>query len=481
MMTTRTRMLAFASLLASLCVSPALAQFTLYDIETIGGDATDLSGLTGTDVSGVPKNLLGAFGSGMDYDPITKTYISVSDRGPFDGASDFHCRVQIFRVAANDRAQDKLKFKLIKTVMLTAKDGTPLVGSLSKPEPAVPAPDGSENKIPQRLDPESIRVAEGGPAGKGTWWISDEYGPWIDQFSSEGKHLRRLELPARYAIAKPAGTYIEEMPPNNTSGRQANRGFESLAISPSGRKIYTVTQSPLLQDNAVGERNRRNGVNMRLLEISLPESWETDPASAEKPTFKEYLYQLDDARDGVNEIICFSETDLLVLERDGKGGLEANRRGLFRVSVAADSPLNKNQQPSDISAIESLPRREVPEGVVPLNKLAMLDFMDKKWGLINDQMPEKLEGIVLGPEENGERLLFITSDNDLQPQQPTRIWAFKWNMGKSALPPVQPAEPEVVPEPTPVEQPAPKPAEAPADAPAPDPLIHPAPSDMPKH
>jgi hypothetical protein len=106
--------------------------------------------------------------------------------------------------------------------------------------------------------------------------------------------------------------------------------------------------------------------------------------------------------------------------------------------------------------------------------------MDKKWGLINDQMPEKLEGIVLGPEENGERLLFITSDNDLQPQQPTRIWAFKWNMGKSALPPIQPAEPEVVPEPTPAEEPAPKPTEAPADAPAPDPLIHPAPSDMPK-
>ncbi len=472
----RNRLLAFTSLLASLCVAPAFAQFTMYDIETIAGDATDLSGLTGADSSGVPKNLLGAFGSGMDYDPLTKSYVSVADRGPFDGASDFHCRVQIFRIAANARAQDKLQVKLIKTVMLTAKDGTPFVGSLSKPEPAVPAPDGSETRIPQRYDPESIRVAQGGPAGKGTWWISDEYGPWIDQFNSEGKHLRRLELPARYTIAKPAGTYAEEMPPNNTSGRQANRGFESLAISPSGRKLFAMTQSPLIQDNALGERNRRNGLNMRLLEITLPESWETDPASADKPTFKEYLYQLDDARDGVNEIICFSETDLLVLERDGRGGLEANRRGLFRISVAADSPLNKGVEPSDISAIESLPRREVPEGVTPLTKLSVLDFMDQKWGLLNDQMPEKLEGIVLGPEEDGDRLLLISSDNDLQPVQPTRIWAFKWSMSKSILPSLEPVEPTPAPEDAPV----PAPAEAPSDAPAPDPLIHPAPTDMPK-
>lgn len=480
MTTTCNRLLALTSLLASLCESPAFAQFTLYDIETIAGNATDMSGLTGADSSGVPKNLLGAFGSGMDYDPLTKTYISVCDRGPFDGASDFHCRVQIFRIAANARAQDKLQVKLIKTVMLTAKDGTPFVGSLSKPEPAVSAPDGSDAKIPQRYDPESIRVAQGGPAGKGTWWISDEYGPWIDQFSSDGKHLRRLELPARYAIAKPAGTYPEEMPPNNTSGRQANRGFESLAISPSGGKLFAMTQSPLLQDNALGERNRRNGVNMRLLEITLPASWETDPASTDKPTFKEYLYQLDDARDGVNEIICFSESDLLVLERDGKGGLEANRRGLFRISVAGDSPLNKNQQPSDISAIESLPRRNVPDGVTPLAKLSVLDFMDQKWGLLNDQMPEKLEGIVLGPEQEGERLLFITSDNDLQPQQPTRIWAFKWNMGKSALPMV-PAPQDVTPPPQAVPDPAPQPEPAQSpDAPAPDPLIHPAPADMPK-
>lgn len=466
-------------LAASLLASPALAQFAKYDIATIAGDATDFSGLKGTDIAGNPNSLLGSFGSGIDYDPKSKSFVTICDRGPFDGASDFLCRVQVFRIAANPRAQQKLQVKLIKTVMLTAADGTPFMGSLNRPEPKLPAPDGSETKIPQRYDPESIRVAQAGPAGAGTWWISDEYGPWIDQFDATGKHLRRLELPARYAIANPAVTYQEEMPPANTAGRQANRGFESLAISPDGTKLFAMTQSPLIQDSALDDRNRRKGINMRLLEITLPTSWETDPKSADKPTFKEYLYQLDDARDGVNEILAVNDRDLLVLERDSKGGMESKKRGIFRVSLAADSPLNKGVQPSDISAIDVLPQREVPEGVTPLTKEQLLNFMDPKWELANDQMPEKLEGITLGESVEGKRLLFVTSDNDLQPAQPTRIWAFLWDMARSELPALPKPEAEPAIEPAP-EQPAQEPPAKAPDQPAPDPLIHPAPTDTPK-
>lgn len=475
------------ALLASLCASSAFAQFELITTQTISGEATDFSKLEGTGPEGLPNNLLGSFGSGIDYDPATRTYVSVCDRGPFDGASDFHCRVQIFRIATNLRSKEELQVKLIKTVLLTAADGTPFRGSLNRPEPKLPAPDGSETKIPQRYDPESIRVAQAGPAGKGTWWIADEYGPWIDQFDETGKHLRRLQLPARYGIAIPAVTYQEEMPPANTSGRQANRGFESLAISPDGARLFVITQSPLIQDNSLDDRNRRKGLNMRLLEVTLPAAWETDQKSAEKPAFKEYLYQLDDARDGVNEIYAFGNTDLLVLERDGKGGFESKRRGLFRVSVAGDSPLNKNQQPTDISSIEALPRDEVPDGVIPLTKLSVLNFMDEKWQLVNDQMPEKIEGITLGPEIDGRRVLIVTSDNDLQPAQPTRFWLFLWNPAKSELPALPkvdpaeehpaPAEPDAVPAADPTKE---QPPAAPTQ-PAADPLIHPAPTDTPKH
>ncbi|HLP83035.1 MAG TPA: esterase-like activity of phytase family protein [Phycisphaerales bacterium] len=467
----------------TLLVQPALAQFELLKTTTIPGEATDFSGLKGTDIAGNSNALLGSFGSGIDYDPATRTYVTICDRGPFDGASDFQCRVQIFRTAVDPGGYQKFQVKLIKTVMLTAADGTPFMGSLNRPEPKLPAPDGSETKIPQRYDPESIRVAQAGPAGAGTWWISDEYGPWIDQFDATGKHLRRLELPARYAIANPAVTYQEEMPPANTAGRQANRGFESLAISPDGTKLFAMTQSPLIQDSALDDRNRRKGINMRLLEITLPTSWETDPKSADKPTFKEYLYQLDDARDGVNEILAVNDRDLLVLERDSKGGMESKKRGIFRVSLAADSPLNKGTQPSDISAIDVLPQREVPEGVTPLTKEQVLNFMDPKWELANDQMPEKLEGITLGETIGGKRVLLVTSDNDLQPAQPTHIWAFLWDMARSELPalPKLEAQPPIAPpiEPAP-EQPAEEPPAKAPDQPAPDPLIHPAPTDMPK-
>jgi hypothetical protein len=49
--------------------------------------------------------------------------------------------------------------------------------------------------------------------------------------------LRRLALPSKFFIAKPSSDPNAELL-NNTSGRQANRGMEGLAISPDGRTLF---------------------------------------------------------------------------------------------------------------------------------------------------------------------------------------------------------------------------------------------------
>jgi hypothetical protein len=377
------------------------------------GTAWDQSGLTGSDPSGPPEALLGSFGSGIDFDPKTKTLVTICDRGPFDGASAFRCRVQVFSLRDTpDDGAAGFTFANTKTVLLKTKAGEQFVGSLDKFEPSLTGPTDSPDetgfrKIPARLDPESIRVAP-----DGTWWISEEYGPWIDQFSSEGVHLRRIELPERYRASKPGPTYEQEMPPLATRGRQPNRGLESLVISRDGTTLYTMTQSSVIQDGGLNAENRREGLFIRILAINI---------DAHEPTFREYLYQLDDKRNGVNELLAASDHEMLVLERDGAKGSKSKCRRVYRVDLReTDEAMS-----AALAKIDALPAKGAVAGVKPLTKTLELDFLDPSHGLASDDMPEKIEGLSFGPAmADGRRTLLVSTDNDLIPENPSIVWIF---------------------------------------------------------
>jgi hypothetical protein len=296
--------------------------------------------------------------------------------------------------------------------LLKTKAGEQFVGSLDKFEPALTGPTGSPEetgfmKIPARLDPEGIRVAP-----DGTWWISEEYGPWIDQFSSEGVHLRRIELPERYRASKPAATYEAEMPPLVTRGRQPNRGLESLAISPDGKTLFTMTQSPVIQDGALNAENRREGLFIRILAVGI---------AASEPAFREYLYQLDDKRHGVNELLAASDHELLVLERDGAKGAKAKCRRVYRVDLReVDDTMS-----AVLAKMDALPAKGAVTGVKPLTKTLELDLLDPSHSLAGDDMPEKIEGLSFGPKmADGRRTLLVSTDNDLIPENPSIVWVF---------------------------------------------------------
>jgi hypothetical protein len=386
----------------------------------VAGDATDKSGLTGMDPSGLAENLLGSFGSGLDLDPADGTYVAICDRGPFDGASAFRCRVQRFAIRLDEGAK-RLEIDHVGTTMLTTAGGEAFVGSLSAIVPDAAGPGAAGGKIARRLDPESIRVSPGGLAEKGLWWVSDEYGPHLDLFGPDGKHVRRLGLPARYAIATPAEHYEAEMPPFNNSGRQANRGLESLAVSGDGSVLYAMTQSPLLQDGAM-EGSRRAGLNIRLMELRAGAgASEGASGGAESPVrVREFLYQLDDKRNGVNELLVWDEGTLLVLERDGAKGARATTRRVYAVDLAN---LHAGEGASDISKIDALPQSTTPKGVRAVAKELFVDLLDPALGLAGEGMPEKIEGLAIGPVlKDGRRTLLVATDNDLLPGQATVVW-----------------------------------------------------------
>lgn len=366
----------------------ASAQPTFLGVATVPGSATDKSALTDILSDGTPHNRLGSFGSGITYTGIGNRYIAVDDRGPSDGAAEFRDRFQTFEIAVSPGQSPAVAVSLISTTLLTTEDGTHLVGNAKSLDAAQTL----------RFDPEGVRISR-----SGTLWISDEYGPWLDEFSNEGKRLRRLSMPPAFLLAHPSADANEEV--KAKSGRQPNRGMEGLAISPDGSKLYGIMQSPLLQDHALDDAGKRKGTNIRILEV-IPATGKT----------RQFLYTLSNPSHGVNEILAINDHQFLVLERDGKAGTAAKGRALYIIDL---------QNATDISAIESLPADGVPDGTIAATKKLFLDFNDAKFGLAGASMPEKIEGLTFGPDlADGRHLLIVTTDNDMKADLPSVFWAF---------------------------------------------------------
>ncbi len=144
-----------------------------------------------------------------------------------------------------------------EAITLKNTDGTPLKGL---PLPA--GETGATGEIavdiygneltydPNGFDPEGIAVDE-----DGNFWMGDEYGPFIAKFSSDGT-LIKMYTP---------GNGLPEI----LKYRIANRGFESLTISPSG-KVFALLQSVM---NIEGE-TQKTATFIRILELD-PETGET--------------------------------------------------------------------------------------------------------------------------------------------------------------------------------------------------------------
>jgi hypothetical protein len=204
--------------------------------------------------------------------------------------------------------------------MLTATDGKPLIGVSTAFDPR--GADGNH-----RFDPEGLRL---GPSG--SVFISDEYGPYIYEFDSSGHQVRALNVPARYSIAHPAATKEEEVE-RNQSGRVANAGFESLAISPNGKRLYALIQLPLIQDSKRTQKGKVKGLNCRLLEIDIASG-----------ATREFLYPLEHEGSKTSEMLALDDHRFLVIERDNQIGQNAGFKKIMKIDVAGASDISAAAQ-----------------------------------------------------------------------------------------------------------------------------------------
>ncbi|HEX3695061.1 MAG TPA: esterase-like activity of phytase family protein [Polyangia bacterium] len=377
----------------------------LYGVGTVSAALTD--GLAVSPLAledGVSNNAVGGTGSAIAYTGIGNRFLVAPDRGPNAGDDSYTERYYVM-----DLSLDGGK------VTPTLK-----AGAVLDQGPGLPAFNGRNINFDATNSPASLRLdVEGLRASpSGTFFISDEYGPFVYEFSADGHRLRSLNVPAKFLIDHPAKE-DDELPPTNTKGRQDNRGMEGLAISPDGRKLYGLMQSPLIQDGALSGKNKRVGTNIRMLEI--------DTINGET---REFIYPLENASLGTNEILAINDHQFLVDERDGNGGTDAAFKKYFLIDITSAT---------DISNIAALPTTGIPAGVTAVSKKLFLDLLDPAFGLAGASFPEKIEGLALGPDlPDGRHTLYVTSDNDFLPDQDAKIYVF--TIDPVALPGYVPAQ-----------------------------------------
>ncbi len=372
----------------------AAAPLELVGVGRVAGNATDGLVLTpATLEDGTPHNQLGAFGSSIGYTGCGTKYLAAPDRGPADGTTSYLDRFYLFDIAVQPGAATPVTVALASARLLSNGEGNSFVGLSS-------AFDATNSGASLRLDPEGIR-----PSGRGTFFASDEYGPFLYEFNARGRRVRSFNIPAKFRVDHPGATVEAELPPANVKGRQPNRGMEGLAITPVGDKLYGMMQNALIQDGALDAANKRIGMNNRILEVDVA-----------RRTTRELVYPLESAKNGVNELAAVNDHQFLVLERDGNAGTAAVFKKIFLIDINGAT---------DVSSIDALPTTGLPAGVVAVQKTLFLDLLSPEFALAGETFPEKIEGITFGPDlADGRRLLLVTSDNDLAPAADSLIYAF---------------------------------------------------------
>lgn len=388
--------------------APAHA-ITFVNMVTISGGATDLSGLAG----GPNNNRLGGFGSDLVWDKASNTYIGLSDRGPGGGLIDYAPRLQSFKLDINPLTGAASNFNLASTTVFKRDNGDYFTGL--NPQLAT----GNKGLLGGSLDPEGLTLLP-----NGNYLVADEYGPSVYEFDITGKQVRAFAVPANLVPKEAGGTinYVDGRPVIVT-GRQDNRGYEGITLSPDGTKAYAIMQDPLVNEGASNDGRRSR--NLRIVEYNV---------ATGAPT-KQYIYELDSIASinanthgdtfsatnqgrsiGVSSIMTLPDGRLVVLERDNRGVGIDDPTGLRQIGIKAAYVIDLAQA-TDVSGVSLAGTNTLPAGVKAVSKTSLLDI---RAALLAKgvTVAEKMEGLVFGPRlaDGGLSMLIIT-DNDFSVTQ----------------------------------------------------------------
>ena len=221
---------------------------------------------------------------------------------------------------------------------------------------------------PFGIDPESIRTDR-----NGHFWIVDEYGPFLTETDAHGNVLRQ------YAPGKGLPAIL--------ASRQPNRGFEGLAITPSG-KLYAAVQSTLDVDG----KTRNSARFIRIVEL--------DPATGATRQFAwpvnfEHFRRAGDEKLG--DLVAIDDTRFALIDQgDGKRGM---RNAIYVIDIAGADDISTLTTPAG-KPLEYATAAELAS-VKMIRQQRVLDLRELGW------TAEKSEGLSLIPGG-----IAVINDND---------------------------------------------------------------------
>lgn len=281
----------------------------------------------------------------------------------------------------------------------------------------------------------------------GTFWVSDEYGPYIYKFSATGLMLQAIAPPGAYIPQRNgAVSFNSNTPPiydptrtvspkDTTCGRNNNQGLEGLTKSHDGTTLYALMQSSLDQEGGPDNPYRRQA---RFLQYDITGSvpvysaeyvvtlplW-TDPTVSPSKASKVA---------GQSEIQSLGDGRFLIISRDsGSGHGQPSSTSIFRhvdiFSIGSGSGATNIQSASRDAVCGAIASSKgvLKSGITAAAYCSFLDYNVNselgRFGLHNggaqdaSLLNEKWESLALVPVDglngaDGEWFLFSVSDND---------------------------------------------------------------------
>lgn len=397
-----------------------------------------------------------------------------------NGTLNFQSRIHKFglslRLAPNasqsNPSKPNLRLRYLDTILLTGPDGEPTTGLDADADnhasypgfPALPVAtytgDGFGGSGPggKRISVDSEGLAL--DPHDGSFWVSDEYGPYVYKFDKNGKMQLAIQPPEAFlprrngTVSFSSGSapiYAPEdtpTPKDTESGRDNNQGFEALTVSADGKTLYTMIQSSLDQEGGPKKQNRQP---IRLLEYDI-----SSVSTGGKPQYKhEYAVLLPKYRDYTKDITSkkaypvaaqsemhqLPTGDFLVLARDSSfGNGQKHTRSVYRhadiISINRDTTTDlKGERYDAAGAAIASSKGVLDSDITPAQYCSFLDYNVNselgKFGMHNggksgpSALNEKWESLALVPVEpgaqngdnsHGEYFLFSFNDNDFMTQ-----------------------------------------------------------------
>ena len=264
-------------------------------------------------------------------------FFGLTDRGPNADAPDGNKSEPMldFSPKIGELALIDGKARLVRTITLKGPKnlgGTPYSGrpphDTAEVIDDVVATNLAGTPVPVAKDPYGYD-SEGLVAMRdGTFWVSDEYGPYVTHFDRDGYEIGRL-TPYTTSVDNASHTIVGYLPAEYGK-RLKNKGMEGLTLTPDGKSLVGAMQSALQMPD-LGSTKAGNVAATRILVIDLK-------------TFatKQYLYLLDDPKttgDANSEITALTNTTFLMDERDGNFEPGAHKT-LYKIDLSAATDIS---------------------------------------------------------------------------------------------------------------------------------------------